>query len=235
MPHIQHDSTMALPDSGAALNRSPVMIPPTSRHLAAARLATSSRIEASADWPAQQPFREFWHFGDWRSTGCQDLSGPHKPGDRVGCLPDLRGRDVAALGGGLRDAVAKMVFHQAKRHRLQRPGGRRHLGQDVDAVLLILDHPLQPADLALDPAQPLKVVLLVGGVSVHAVLRPATAPCLHLVTLPNPRTVLGVPTTITNVIATLQGTASPERFYVVTGHLDSRVTDVLDFTSGICR
>jgi hypothetical protein len=40
-----------------------------------------------------------------------------------------------------------------------------------------------------------------------------------------------VPTTITNVIATLQGTAFPERFYVVTGHLDSRVTDVLDFTS----
>jgi hypothetical protein len=40
-----------------------------------------------------------------------------------------------------------------------------------------------------------------------------------------------VPTTITNVIATLQGTASRERFYVVTGHLDSRVTDVLDFTS----
>jgi hypothetical protein len=39
-----------------------------------------------------------------------------------------------------------------------------------------------------------------------------------------------VPTTITNVIATLKGTASPERFYVITGHLDSRVTDVLDFT-----
>jgi len=40
-----------------------------------------------------------------------------------------------------------------------------------------------------------------------------------------------VPTTITNVIATLKGTASPERSYVVTGHLDSRVTDVLNFTS----
>jgi hypothetical protein len=40
-----------------------------------------------------------------------------------------------------------------------------------------------------------------------------------------------VPTTITNVIATLKGTASPERFYVVTGHLDSRCSDVLDFTS----
>jgi len=40
-----------------------------------------------------------------------------------------------------------------------------------------------------------------------------------------------VPTTITNVIATLQGTAEKQRFYVVTGHLDSRVTDVLNFTS----
>jgi hypothetical protein len=40
-----------------------------------------------------------------------------------------------------------------------------------------------------------------------------------------------VPTTITNCITTLKGTANPERFYVVTGHLDSRVTDVLDFTS----
>jgi hypothetical protein len=39
------------------------------------------------------------------------------------------------------------------------------------------------------------------------------------------------PTTIINCIATLQGTASPERFYVVTGHLDSRVTNLLDNTS----
>src|SRR6266567_7739424 len=46
-----------------------------------------------------------------------------------------------------------------------------------------------------------------------------------------PSSTIPVPTTITNVIATLQGTASPERFYVITGHLDSRVTDILDFTS----
>ena len=39
------------------------------------------------------------------------------------------------------------------------------------------------------------------------------------------------PVQITNVIATIKGSASPERFYVVTGHLDSRCTDVLDFTS----
>jgi hypothetical protein len=42
---------------------------------------------------------------------------------------------------------------------------------------------------------------------------------------------LPVATSITNVIATLQGTASPQRYYVITGHLDSRVTDVTDFTS----
>ncbi len=40
-----------------------------------------------------------------------------------------------------------------------------------------------------------------------------------------------VPTVITNVIATLQGTASPQRYYVMTGHLDSRCTNVEDFTS----
>ncbi|GAA2003197.1 M28 family metallopeptidase [Catenulispora subtropica] len=39
-----------------------------------------------------------------------------------------------------------------------------------------------------------------------------------------------VPTTITNVLATLKGTAPTERVYVVTGHLDSRITDVMNFT-----
>jgi Zn-dependent M28 family amino/carboxypeptidase len=40
-----------------------------------------------------------------------------------------------------------------------------------------------------------------------------------------------VPTVITNVIATIRGSASPDRIQVVLAHLDSRVTDVLDFTS----
>jgi hypothetical protein len=42
---------------------------------------------------------------------------------------------------------------------------------------------------------------------------------------------LAAATNITNTILTLQGTATPERFYVVTGHLDSRVTNLLDSTS----
>jgi len=41
---------------------------------------------------------------------------------------------------------------------------------------------------------------------------------------------LANPTSITNTILTMQGTANPQRFYVVTGHLDSRVTDLLNST-----
>ncbi|MFD6289876.1 M20/M25/M40 family metallo-hydrolase [Streptomyces sp. NPDC060205] len=38
-------------------------------------------------------------------------------------------------------------------------------------------------------------------------------------------------TRITNVLATLRGAVTPERVYVVSGHYDSRVTDVMDATS----
>src|SRR5438132_372853 len=93
-------------------------------------------------------------------------SGPDQPGDRLGRLADLRVRHLAPLGGRLGHAMAEMVLHQAERHRLQRPGRRRYLGQDVDAVLVFLNHLLQAADLALDAAKPHEVGLLVRGVPV---------------------------------------------------------------------
>jgi Peptidase family M28 len=43
--------------------------------------------------------------------------------------------------------------------------------------------------------------------------------------------VITAPTSITNTILTLQGTANPQRFYVITGHLDSRCSDVTDSVS----
>jgi hypothetical protein len=43
---------------------------------------------------------------------------------------------------------------------------------------------------------------------------------------PGPR--IPVPTTITNVIATIRGSTSPGRTYIASGHIDSRVTDVLN-------
>jgi Zn-dependent M28 family amino/carboxypeptidase len=45
---------------------------------------------------------------------------------------------------------------------------------------------------------------------------------------PGPR--IPVPTQITNVLATLKGVQDPSRVYVVGAHIDSRVTDVLNFT-----
>ncbi len=39
------------------------------------------------------------------------------------------------------------------------------------------------------------------------------------------------PTVITNIVATLTGSASPNRVYIVSAHLDSRVSDVMNFTS----
>jgi hypothetical protein len=48
--------------------------------------------------------------------------------------------------------VRQVVVEQPERDGLKRLGRRRHPGQDVDAVLVVLDHLLQAADLALDLA-----------------------------------------------------------------------------------
>jgi Zn-dependent M28 family amino/carboxypeptidase len=46
-----------------------------------------------------------------------------------------------------------------------------------------------------------------------------------------PASRIPAPTPITNVIATLKGDSAPDRIYVVSGHYDSRVTDIMNFTS----
>ncbi|HTV19083.1 MAG TPA: M28 family peptidase [Polyangiaceae bacterium] len=43
-----------------------------------------------------------------------------------------------------------------------------------------------------------------------------------------PDTRVPEPTVLTNIVATLRGTSSPDRVYVVSAHIDSRVTDVLN-------
>ncbi len=58
-----------------------------------------------------------------------------------------------------------MIVEQTEGDALQRPRRGAHLGEDVDAVLVVLDHPLQTSDLALDAAQALEVGVLVGGVA----------------------------------------------------------------------
>ncbi|KAF1838847.1 putative zinc metalloprotease [Decorospora gaudefroyi] len=39
------------------------------------------------------------------------------------------------------------------------------------------------------------------------------------------------PVTISNVLATVKGSSDPERYYVMTGHFDSRVTDILNYAA----
>ncbi|MFD0688132.1 M20/M25/M40 family metallo-hydrolase [Actinomadura fibrosa] len=46
-----------------------------------------------------------------------------------------------------------------------------------------------------------------------------------------PASRIPVPTRITNIVATLRGSATPDRIYVVSGHYDSRVTDVMNATA----
>ncbi|MGW0604256.1 M28 family metallopeptidase [Streptomyces sp. NPDC002640] len=46
-----------------------------------------------------------------------------------------------------------------------------------------------------------------------------------------PASRIPAPTRITNLVATLRGSVSPERVYVVSGHYDSRATDVMDAES----
>jgi Peptidase family M28 len=53
-----------------------------------------------------------------------------------------------------------------------------------------------------------------------------TVEAQSFVQAPGPR--IPVPTQITNLIATLHGTTTPDRIYVVSAHIDSRVTDVLN-------
>src|SRR5215207_916319 len=94
-------------------------------------------------------------------------SAADQPGDGLGGLADLLVGLRAAALGRLDHAVGEVLLEQLEGEGLQRLGGSRDLGEDVDAVLVLLDHPLQAADLALDTAQALEVAVLARGVAVR--------------------------------------------------------------------
>src|SRR5688572_25054164 len=97
-------------------------------------------------------------------------SGTDEAGDGLGGLAHLLVGLPAAGGRGLHEAVAHVLLEQAQGDRLESLRHRRDLGEDVDAVLLVLDHALQTAGLALDAAQPLEVVVLAVDVAVLVVV-----------------------------------------------------------------
>src|SRR3954454_2261247 len=98
-------------------------------------------------------------------------SGTHEAGDGLGGLADLLLGLPAAGARGLDDAVAEMLLEQAEGDSLQGLRHRRDLGEDVDAVLLVLDHALQTAGLALDATEPLEVLVLAVDVAVVVLVR----------------------------------------------------------------
>jgi ethanolamine utilization protein EutQ (cupin superfamily) len=65
-----------------------------------------------------------------------------------------------ALHDSVADAVAKVVPEQLAADCPEGFLHRRHLDEDVRAVAVSLDHSLQAANLALDPAKPVQVLRL---------------------------------------------------------------------------
>src|SRR5262245_4140424 len=106
---------------------------------------------------------------DWASYWRRSpASGPDQPRDRLGRLLDFRA-GVATVARRVHHAVCEVAFEQADGYRLQCPGRRGDLGEDVDAVLIVLDHPVYATDLALDPLEAAEQGLLLGAVPVPGV------------------------------------------------------------------
>src|SRR5215211_1316819 len=60
-----------------------------------------------------------------------------------------------------------MVIQQQHRHPAQGGVDRRDLGEDVNAISVLVDQPLQPADLTLNPAQTQLQLVLVRRIAPH--------------------------------------------------------------------
>ncbi len=77
------------------------------------------------------------------------------------------GRLLVALlrGVGPEHAVSGVVVEQPERDLVESGLGGADLGQDVDAIAVVLHHALDSADLALDPAQSREELISGGAVS----------------------------------------------------------------------
>jgi hypothetical protein len=121
------------------------------------------------------------------------------------------------------DKALRKLLREIDRHRIEATVNRL-VGFGTRHTLSVQDDPVRGIGAARDwiYAQLLESAAASGGrmtVELQSFIQPVTPPRIP------------TPTQITNVIATLHGTTSPERVYVVTGHYDSRVTDVLNATS----
>ena len=78
------------------------------------------------------------------------LGTAHQPADGG---HHLIGLGVALFGGsGADHAMMGVIVQQPERDLVQRRLGGADLGKDVDAIPIVLDHLLDPANLPFDPA-----------------------------------------------------------------------------------
>src|SRR3954452_23422033 len=89
----------------------------------------------------------------------------HEPPDRG---HELLGAVVLLRLGALDHAVAGVVVEEAERDLVERRLDGGDLGQDVDAVAVVLDHPLHAAHLPLDAPQALEQLVLGRAVAARS-------------------------------------------------------------------
>ena len=75
----------------------------------------------------------------------------------------------------VRDAVADVILEELHRDALQRGRHGGDLREDVDAVALVLDHPLDAPHLTLDAVQALDQRVLLRDVAVGHAVSPSVA------------------------------------------------------------
>lgn len=100
-----------------------------------------------------------------RSEG-ECRSGADEPTDRVAGFPNFRRGLVSSQFCGVEDAVLEVVVEKADGDDLQCPGERADLGQDIDAVFLVVDHFGNTAGLPLNASHALEVLVFVADVTV---------------------------------------------------------------------
>src|SRR6478609_10407000 len=66
--------------------------------------------------------------------------------------------------------MAEVILEKTHGDGLERARQGADLGEDVDAVLLVLHHPMDAAGLTLDPLEAVEVLVLVGDVPVVGVV-----------------------------------------------------------------
>lgn len=72
---------------------------------------------------------------------------------------------MAIVRVGTDHTVVSVVVEQSQGDLVKRGVDCGQLGQDVDAVAIVLDHALDAADLSLDPAQALEELVLARRVA----------------------------------------------------------------------